>query len=617
MAGVSGDASRHGRPSWSGRNVFIVDPRNVSERNVSLEGMVSSTRIQRRVAQGEPRDWPEHIHPVLRRVYAARGALHPGDVEYRLAALYSPQSLSGIDSACELLAKALRDDLHIVIVGDFDADGATGTAVAWRGLRALGAQRVSYQVPNRFTHGYGLSPALVETLLPRKPELIITVDNGIASLAGVALAKRHGVAVLITDHHLPGMQLPAADAIVNPNLESDAFPSKALCGVGVMFYLLLALRAHLRRSGWFAERRIVEPDLSVLLDLVALGTVADLVPLDFNNRILVEAGIKRIRAGRSCAGVSALINASNRHAQAITTADLGFALAPRINAAGRLEDMALGIECLITDDVGRAQALAEQLSVINAERRELQITMIEQGEALVARWRAMHDAVPLPVGVCLFEADWHPGVVGLVASRLKDLLHRPVVACAPAGDGSNELRASARSIAGFHIRDALVEVDARHPGLILRFGGHAMAAGLSLSADGLDTFAAAFNAVACERLAPEQLEAVVLSDGELKVEDCTLALAQQLRFAGPWGQSFPEPVFDGEFTLESWHVVGETHLRLKLRPVSGAAALEAMMFGAYRGSAPPPRLRAAYQLDINDWRGESSLRLLLRHIEAV
>jgi len=578
---------------------------------------MSFTKIQRRLTSGESHGWPENIHPVLRRIYAARGALHPGDVEYRLAALHTPQTLSGIAAACELLANALRDDLRIVIVGDFDADGATGTAVAIRGLRMLGARQVSYQVPNRFTHGYGLSPALVETLLPQKPDLIITVDNGIASLPGVALAKTHGIAVLITDHHLPGLQLPIADAIVNPNLDQDPFPSKALCGVGVMFYLLLALRTHLRNDGWFAARGIAEPDLSVLLDLVALGTVADLVSLDFNNRILVESGLKRIRAGRGCAGVRALIDVSNRRVQAITAADLGFALAPRINAAGRLEDMALGIECLITDDTARAQALAEQLSAINAERRELQVTMVEQGEALVARWRAAHGADKLPVGVCLFEQDWHPGVVGLVASRLKESLHRPVVACAPAGDDSDELRASARSIPGFHIRDALAEVDARHPDLILRFGGHAMAAGLSLRAHNLHEFAAAFDAVAAERLAPEQLEAVMLSDGELGAEDCTLALAQQLRYAGPWGQNFAEPIFDGEFTVESWRVVGETHLRLKLRPVSGAAAIDGILFGGYRGSPPPSRLRAAYQLDINDWRGESSLQLLLRHIEAV
>ncbi len=578
---------------------------------------MKALRIQRRARDERVADWPDSIHPVLRRIYSARGALTPTCVNHRLAALQAPGTLSGITRACELLETALRDDAHIVVVGDFDTDGATGSAVAVRGLRALGARRVSYQVPNRFLHGYGLSPELLETILPLKPDLIVTVDNGIASFAGVAAANCAGIKVIITDHHLPGEHLPTAAAIVNPNLRGDAFVSKALCGVGVMFYLLLALRAHLRDRAWFVERGIAEANLSSLLDLVALGTVADLVPLDFNNRVLVEAGIKRIRAGQACAGVNALIEVSNRRFAAITAADLGFALAPRINAAGRLEDMALGIECLLTDDPVRARFLAEQLSAINTERRELQIDMVEQAETAVAQVLKNYGEDKFPVGVVLFEPNWHPGVVGLVASRLKEKLHRPVVACALAGEGGVEIKASARSVTGFHIRDALAQIDATHPGLLLRYGGHAMAAGLSLRADALDAFTTAFDAVARQHLPPALLEAVLLTDGALDVCEFTLDLAQQLRYAGPWGQAFPEPLFDNEFTVDSWRVVGERHLRMRLRLHETAPVYEAIMFDGYHGQPPPKCLHAAYQLDIDDWRGGASLRLLVRHYQPI
>jgi single-stranded-DNA-specific exonuclease len=573
-------------------------------------------QIRRRVVDDSPCDWPAHVHPVLQRLYAARGIRHSREVEHRLASMASPAALGGIEKACVLLAAALADNQRIVIVGDFDCDGATGTAVAVRGLRLLGATKVDYRVPNRFLHGYGLTPALVASLPEPSPDLIVTVDNGVASVAGVAAARARGIAVLVTDHHLPGPVLPAADAIVNPNLPGDAFPSKALAGVGVMFCLLIALRAHLRGQGWFAARGIAEPDLGCLLDLVALGTVADLVPLDFNNRVLVEAGLKRIRAKRACAGVLALIQISGRDAATLVPGDLGFAVAPRINAAGRLEDMALGIECLLTDDANRAQVLAERLSAINAERRELQTSMVEQGEAAVARWIAQHGHAALPNGLTLFEEDWHAGVVGLVASKLKDRLHRPVVACAPAGDGSSEVRASARSIRGVHVRDILAEVDARRPGLILRFGGHAMAAGLTLDRSGVAEFAAEFDAVVRERTAAELFEPIVMSDGELEPADFSLALARELRYAGPWGQGFGEPVFDNCFELESWRMVGERHWRLQLRLAGRDLPIEAMLFNAEPGAQPPSRLRAVYQLDINDWNGRETLRLLLRHIES-
>jgi single-stranded-DNA-specific exonuclease len=510
-----------------------------------------------------------------------------------------------------LLHAAIKAQARIIVVGDFDCDGATGTAVAVRGLRMLGAQDVGYAVPNRMRHGYGLSPAIVAGLLPRKPELLITVDNGIAAHAGVAAAKAQGMQVIVTDHHLPGTTLPDADAILNPQVAGDTFPSKALAGVGVMFYLLLALRARMRGQGAFADSN--EPDLSTLLDLVALGTVADLVPLDQNNRILVEAGLRRIRSGRACAGIAALLDCGKRDPARAIASDLGFVVGPRINAAGRLEDMTFGIECLLSDDASRARDLAETLSAINAERREMQDGMTAQGEATVSRWIAAHGAEALPHGVVLFDADWHHGVVGLVASKLKESLHRPVIACAPA-DG-DELKASGRSIPGFHLRDALAQVDARSPGLIIRFGGHAMAAGLSLRRADLDAFARTFDAVARELLQPEMLDAIVLTEGELDAADFNLDLACQLRNAGPWGQGFAEPCFDGEFALESWKVVGEKHLKMKLRHPRLADALDAIAFNAYRGDAPAATLRAVFQLDVNEWNRRQSLQLLIRHLE--
>ncbi len=574
------------------------------------------TRIERRPFAAELAGWPDSVHSVLRRVYAARGIASSGQVEHRLASLASPQSLGGIGHACEMLAGAMREDARIIIVGDFDADGATATAVAMRGLRLLGARHVDYAVPNRFRHGYGLSPPIVAELLSRRPQLLVTVDNGIAAHAGVAAAKAHGMQVIITDHHLPGATLPDADAIVNPNVPGDAFPSKALAGVGVMFYLLLALRAHLRESGAFTTPQTGEPDLSSLLDLVALGTVADLVTLDANNRILVDAGLKRIRSGRCCAGISALIASGKRDQERLVASDLGFVVAPRINAAGRLEDMGLGIECLLTDDAARAQQLAEMLSTINAERRQLQADMVEQAQAEVHKWTLSHGEAALPRGVVLFDPGWHHGVVGLVASKLKEVLNRPVIACAPAGEGSDEIKASGRSIGGFHLRDALADVDARHPGLLLRFGGHAMAAGLSLHRDGVETLAAAFDAVARERLAPETLDAILLTDGELGAGDFSIELARQLRYAGPWGQGFPEPVFDGVFSVASWRVVGERHYRFKLCCEGNQTMVDAIMFNASDGPAPPARLRALFNLDVDEWQGAERLQLLLRHWQA-
>lgn len=563
---------------------------------------------RRRVVDEAPSGWPGHVHPVVQRLYAARGVNTPDGAEHKLARMLAPSLLGGMDRAVALLMRAIDEDWRIVIAGDYDCDGATGTAVAVRGLRLLGAKHVSYVVPNRFVHGYGLGEALVASLDPA-PDLIVTVDNGVASVAGVAAARARGIRVLVTDHHLPGEVLPDADAMVNPNLSGDGFPSKALAGVGVMFYLLLGLRAAMRAAGRFAQEA---PDLGVLLDLVALGTVADLVPLDFNNRVLVEAGLKRMRAGRACAGIVALVEASNRSVSSVAATDLAFAIGPRLNAAGRLEDMSLGVACLLTDDVHVARRYAEQLSAINQERRDVQAGMVDEAERMVAK--AAHvDAV----GVALFDPGWHVGVVGLVASKLKEKLHRPVLAFAPAGDESDELRGSARSIPGFHIRDALAEIDARHPGLVLRFGGHAMAAGLSLRASDFDRFAAAFDTVARAHLDDERLQACIHTDGELDYRDHTLDLARQLRHAGPWGQGFPPPLFENVFECASWKPMGTRHLRLQLRHTQGGVPLDAVMFGCYDGTPPPQRFRAAYELTVNDWQGRESVRLLLTHLEPV
>ncbi|MFH1601233.1 MAG: single-stranded-DNA-specific exonuclease RecJ [Pseudomonadota bacterium] len=554
--------------------------------------------------------WPDSVPPVLQRIYAARGVLTPADGELRLARLLPPDALGQVDQAAAMLADAITGNAHVVVVGDFDCDGATGTAVAVRGLRLLGARHVSYQVPHRARHGYGLSPALVEDLVPMAPDLLLTVDSGIACHAGIAAAKARGWRVLVTDHHLPGETLPDADVIVDPNLGDDSFPSKALAGVGVVFYLLLALRRHLRQAGAFTGP---EPDLSVLLDLVAVGTVADLVPLDYNNRLLVSAGLRRLRNGQGQPGLRALIELAKRDEANLTASDIGFAIGPRLNAAGRLEDMALGIECLLCDDPRRARELAEVLEGINAERKDLQQQMVDTAEALVANLPLGEGELP-PV-LCLHEPDWHPGVVGLVASRLKDRLHRPVLAFAPEEPGSDRLKGSARSIPGLHLRDALAAVDARHPGLIERFGGHAMAAGLSLGAGQLPAFRQALETVVAGLLDPAQLRAELASDGELDAADFSRGLADQLRLAGPWGQGFPEPVFDGCFRVQSWRRVGERHLKLELAPDSGGAKLSAIHFGGWAGTAPPPRLRLAYQLEPDDWNGRRGVQLLVRHLE--
>ncbi|MFA5938754.1 MAG: single-stranded-DNA-specific exonuclease RecJ [Sinimarinibacterium sp.] len=561
-----------------------------------------TTPIVRRRTSGEPDRLPASLHPVLRRVYAARG-VEPDQLSLELRELLPPEGLLGIDAAAARLADAIERGERIVIAGDYDADGATGTAVAVLGLRALGAADVHYVVPDRFRMGYGLSPALAELAAATGASVLVTVDNGIASHAGVDRARALGMHVVITDHHLPGAELPAADAIVNPNQPGCGFASKSLAGVGTMFYVLLALRAELRRRGAFATR--VEPNLAELLDLVAIGTVADVVRLDRNNRILVEQGLRRIRAGRARPGVQALLRHAGRQSERIAAIDLGFALGPRINAAGRLDDMRAGIECLLAPDLASAEPLAATLDRFNRERREIQEQMHLDALELV-------DGAG-EVGLCLFHAEWHEGVVGLVAAKVKELRHRPVIAFARAQQ-PGELKGSGRSIQGLHLRDVLVAVDAQQPGLIPRFGGHAMAAGLSLAERDLDRFAVAFDAACAAQLDAAALQRVIETDGELAPGELVLETARALEHAGPWGQGFAEPQFEGHFEVEQARCVGAdgSHVKYRLRHAGGSVT--AIDFGGAARLRTSGRLGAVYALGVNRYQGSESLDLRLQYV---
>ena len=551
-----------------------------------------------------------NIHPVLARLYAARKVTTPTQLEYGLKHLLPYQDLTGIDAAIELLVTALQQQQRVLVVGDFDVDGATSTTLALEALRMFGLEQVDYLVPNRFKYGYGLTPEIVAVAAESQPDLIITVDNGISSLAGVTAANERGIQVLITDHHLAGASLPVAAAIVNPNQPGDRFGSKALPGVGVIFYVMLALRARLRELDWFAAKE--EPNLASLLDLVALGTVADVVPFDYNNRILVAQGMARVRAGHCRPGIRALLEVAGRDSTRLVTTDFGFCVAPRINAAGRLEDMSVGIECLLSQDMGRARQLASQLDRLNRERRGIEDEMKQQALALIDSMQLEDES--LPVGLCLYDDQWHEGVVGIVASRLKDRLHRPVIAFARTSSG--EIKGSARSVKGVHIRDALDAVAAHHPELISRFGGHAMAAGLSLPEANFNAFASAFDEEVRRHLDDDQLHGVLLSDGMLTAEEMDLELAEQIRAGGPWGQGFEEPLFHGEFEILERRIVGEHHLKLSLRPPHARRVLDAIAFHATDADWPAgtTRLEAAYQLDVNEFRGQRSVQLILQHV---
>ncbi|ABA72778.1 MULTISPECIES: single-stranded-DNA-specific exonuclease RecJ [Pseudomonas] len=550
------------------------------------------------------------LPPLLTRLYAARGVQSEAELDKSLARLIPFQQLKGIDAAVDLLVTALEQRQRILIVGDFDADGATASTVGVLGLRLLGAAHVDYLVPNRFEYGYGLTPEIVEVAMTREPQLLITVDNGISSVEGVAAAKRHGLKVLITDHHLPGDELPQADALVNPNQPGCEFPSKALAGVGVIFYVLMALRARLRSLGWYENKP--QPNIGELLDLVALGSVADVVPLDANNRILVHQGLERIRAGRARPGIKAILEVAKREASRITSTDLGFIVGPRLNAAGRLDDMSLGIECLLTHDAALAREMAAQLDGMNQDRKSIEQGM--QREAL-AQLKDL-PVESMPFGLCLFDPEWHQGVIGILASRMKERYFRPTIAFADAGDGL--LKGSGRSVQGFHIRDALSVVAAQHPDLISKYGGHAMAAGLTLPQENFSLFAEAFDAEVRRQLREEDLTGRLLSDGTLAVEEFHLELARALRHAGPWGQHFPEPLFHGVFQLVEQRVVGERHLKVVLKTECGSVKLDGIAFGIDRDIWPNPTIKwveLAYKLDLNEFRGNETVQLMIAHIE--
>ncbi|EBU3311750.1 single-stranded-DNA-specific exonuclease RecJ [Salmonella enterica subsp. arizonae] len=574
--------------------------------------MKQQRQLRRREAD-ETADLPVDLPPLLRRLYASRGVRSARELERSVKGMLPWQQLSGIDNAVEILYNAFREGIRIIVVGDFDADGATSTALSVLGMRALGCDNISYLVPNRFEDGYGLSPEVVDQAKARGAQLIITVDNGISSHAGVAHAKTLGIPVIVTDHHLPGDTLPDAEAIINPNLRDCEFPSKALAGVGVAFYLMLALRTFLRDKGWFDERGIAPPNLAELLDLVALGTVADVVPLDANNRILTWQGLSRIRAGKCRPGIKALLEIANRDPQRLAASDLGFALGPRLNAAGRLDDMSVGVALLLCDNLGEARVLASELDALNQTRKEIEQGM--QAEALILCEKLERSSETLPGGLAMYHPEWHQGVVGILASRIKERFHRPVIAFAPAGDGT--LKGSGRSIQGVHMRDALERLDTLYPDLMIKFGGHAMAAGLSLEEHKFEQFQQRFGELVTEWLDPALLQGEVISDGPLSAAEMSMEVAQLLRDAGPWGQMFPEPLFDGRFRLLQQRLVGERHLKVMVEPVVGGPLLDGIAFNIDTTCWPDNGVREvelAYKLDINEFRGNRSLQIIIDDI---
>ena len=559
-------------------------------------------------------------HPVLLRIYASRGIVEEAQLDKRLQALLSFNTLTDIDKAATRLEAALREQQRILIVGDFDADGATSSALAVAALRAMGALHVEFLVPNRFEFGYGLTPAIIEVAKKWHPQLIITVDNGISSIDGVDAANEAGIDVLITDHHLPAETLPKACAIVNPNQGGDAFSSKSIAGVGVIFYVMLALRRRLTSNGWFQAQALPEPNMSQFLDLVALGTVADVVALDQNNRILVNQGVARIRQGHCRPGIRALIEVAGRSCEKLRESDLGFAVAPRLNAAGRLDDMSLGIECLLCDDLEKARGLASHLDELNIERRKIETEMKDQAMLALDKLALQVDpsAKQLPMALCLVDPSWHQGVIGILAGRLKDRYHRPVIAFSIVSD--HEMKGSARSIPGLNIRDVLASVDKDHPGLIGKFGGHAMAAGLSLPPQSFSAFQQAFIAEVNKHIDLSQCQGELLSDGPLQQSELTLELASLLHEAGPWGQQFPEPLFDNVFELLEQRLVGQHHLKLTLAHEQGGQPLDAIAFNVDLKEWPNHRARyihAAYKLDINVYHGRTKLQLVIASLGAI
>ncbi|WP_339339480.1 single-stranded-DNA-specific exonuclease RecJ [uncultured Oceanicoccus sp.] len=574
--------------------------------------------IRRRQSPITETNFSDSLHPLLQHIYAARGVCSDDQIQTELSALLSPQALKGLPEAIELLITALEQQQRLLIVGDFDADGATSSALAVLALTAMGAESVNFLVPNRFEYGYGLTPEIVEVAKQFSPDLIITVDNGISSIDGVNAANAAGIKVLVTDHHLPGEQLPAAAAIVNPNQPGCEFSSKNLAGVGVIFYLMSVLRSTLRQRQWFQQQNIAEPVMADYLDLVALGTVADVVPLDKNNRILVAQGLRRIRAGKTRPGIKALLRFGNRSSDRVVSTDLAFAVGPRLNAAGRLDDMTLGIQCLLTDDDHLANDIARQMDELNQDRKSIEASM--QREALEALKTLDVEEGNMPYGLCLYEANWHQGVIGILASRIKDRYHRPVIVFADT-DENDVIKGSARSISGLHIRDVLDAVASQHPGLLTKFGGHAMAAGMSLQKDQYSFFAQAFDQQVRHQLSEEHLQAELCSDGELLANHFTLDVAQLLRDAGPWGQRFPEPLFDGEFLLLQQRILKEKHLKMVLAVESQPQlAIDAIAFNvdiSQWEDQTIDRVRVAYKLDVNEFRGRQTLQMMVEYIEPV
>lgn len=550
------------------------------------------------------------IEPLLDRVFRNRGIVDPAHLNHRLTGLLDPAGMRGMDAAVDLVIQSLECSGEILVVGDFDADGATSCALAVLGLRAFGAE-VDYLVPNRFEYGYGLTPEIVALTAARPPWLLITVDNGISSHAGVEAARAAGSRVLITDHHLAGDRLPAADAILNPNQPGCGFGSKALAGVGVVFYLLIALRRALTTRGWFDRRQTQPPNLSQWLDLVALGTLADLVPLDHNNRILVDQGMRRIRQGRCRPGIRALAEVAHRDLLRLSCADVGFGLAPRLNAAGRMQDMRTGIECLLAETDPPARAIAADLDQLNRERRttEQRMQLEAQQQMLTLDQTGSVDA-----GVVLFDSSWHAGVIGILAARVKERVYRPTICFAP-GSGA-EIKGSARSISGVHMRDILAEVDRRSPDLLLQYGGHAMAAGVTIAAADLERFRGCFIDVLRDRVDPNLFEGRLLTDGSLTEGQLSLDVARKIRYAAPWGQAFPEPMFEGWFEVRSHRVAGEKHLRMRIAQAASAGAeVDAILFNADFDRIEEFRapVRFVYRLDVNFWRGEDRLQLRIEH----
>jgi single-stranded-DNA-specific exonuclease len=565
---------------------------------------------------------PDHLHPIIKQIYASRGIKSATELELNVSQLCSIESLKGINQGCQVLHQALLENKNIAIIGDFDADGATSTALMMEALRLFGSDNYQFIVPNRFLYGYGLTPEIVEIAAEKGAELLITVDNGISCVAGVAKAKSLGLSVIVTDHHLPGMTLPDADAIINPNQVGCNFPSKALAGVGVAFYFMMAMRKYLREKNWFVDKQVQEPNIAQLLDLVALGTVADVVSLDNNNRILVEQGLKRIRAGVTRPGIQALLEIAGKDQKKIVASDFGFALGPRINAAGRLDDMSYGINCLLAKDLASARIIAADLDDLNKSRREIEQGMQQEAEQVLKSLNLSDDN--LPHAISLFQRDWHQGVIGIVAGRLKEKFHRPSIVFAGTSDDnaadnidkSTEIKGSARSIPGLHIRDLLEHIDTQHPNIIIKFGGHAMAAGLSITERHFLTFQQLFNQYAEQWLSSDDLKGTLSSDGELPTNEMTLSFAQLLRDAGPWGQNFTEPLFDDKFNLVQQRIVGQKHLKLVVE--KAGQVFDAIAFNVDLSRWPDHKtqqVHLAYRLDINEFRGKQIVQFMVEYLE--